>query len=114
MKNGGIILHSDGVTKHILLVILIQLEVLKSLPVFPVRLAKEMAPSESHDLGCVVEDIAGLHNVVMQCASKGWAIDEEVKSVIKLVVGKLGEIFKQHDEEALTRYKRSIYSPLLW
>jgi hypothetical protein len=109
VKNGGVILHSDGVAEHMLFVILVQLEVLRSLPVFPVGLSKETAPGESHDLGCVVENVARLHNVVTRRAAEGGAIGEEVKSVIKLVVGKLGEIFERHDGEAFVRDVRRYF-----
>ena len=62
-----------------------------------------MATSEAHDSCGVIGNVAGVDYIVSPNLADAMSLFDEVDLIIELVVGKLGELLGQDNEQAVVR-----------
>ncbi len=83
MEDGIIFINSSGVTEASLVKVLVELEVLRVLPVSPIVLLGQAATCEAHDTCGVVGDVSGEDNVVASGSQDLGSIIEEINAVVE-------------------------------
>ncbi len=101
MKDGIIFINSSGVPKASLVKLLVELEVLRVLPVSPIVLLDQVAVCEAHDACGVVVYIAKEDNVIASGTQDSGTVIEEFDGIVELVMCVLGEVFLGHDGDTV-------------
>jgi hypothetical protein len=99
VEDGIIFIKSSGATEVSLVKVLVELEILRVLPVSPIILLDQAAACEAHDVCGVVADVAREDNVVALGLQDSRSIVEKIDVIVELVMSELGEVFFGHNRD---------------